>query len=120
MEDDFLYHFHLEPSRILHRLTASDTISPLKQFRIGVKRILMIDSTPSFRTQAIKPHIDVLVLSKSPKLYLNQLREAVQVDQIVIDGSVPHWKAQLWKKDAETIGIPCYYVVEKGAFVMNL
>jgi competence protein ComEC len=42
------------------------------------------------------------------------------VSQVVIDGSVPLWKAKLWKRDCDSVGINCFDVREKGAFVMNL
>jgi competence protein ComEC len=119
VKDDFLYHFHIEPSRILHRLPAIDTIARLTSFRIEDKNILLIDTSLSFQTKENKEHIEVLILSKNPKIYLSELRQALHIKQIVIDGSVPQWKARLWKKDAEDMGIPCHHVVEKGAFVMN-
>jgi competence protein ComEC len=37
-----------------------------------------------------------------------------------LDGSVPFWKAQRWKKDCDSLHIPCYDTNENGAFVMNL
>jgi len=42
------------------------------------------------------------------------------INQIVIDGSVPQWEAKLWKRDCDSLHVPCFDVSEKDAFVMNL
>ena len=91
-------------------------------YRFGGKNILCLDSGIYFEKQADsnRPVIDLLVLSGNPKLYLNRLAEALDIRQLVIDGSVPAWKAGLWKKDADSLQIPFYYTGEKGAFVMSL
>ncbi len=46
--------------------------------------------------------------------------QAFSIKQIVMDGSVPQWKAKLWKKDCDSLQIPHYDVSELGAFVMKL
>jgi competence protein ComEC len=80
----------------------------------------LIDSSEHFIPLQPKPFIDVLILSKNPRLYISNLIKTFEVGQIVIDGSVPQWKAKLWKKDCDSLHIPCFDVSEKGAFVMNL
>jgi hypothetical protein len=37
-----------------------------------------------------------------------------------MDGSVPLWKKNLWKKDCDSLGLNYYDVAEKGAFVMRV
>ncbi len=80
---------------------------------------MIIDDDLLLATANPRQTVDVLVLSKNPKLYLSNLLNALLVKQIVIDGSVPAWKAALWKKDCDSLKIPCYNVTEEGAFVMN-
>ena len=63
---------------------------------------------------------NLIVLSKNPKLYISNLNEVFAIKQVVIDGSVPAWKAKLWKKDCDSLQVPCHDVSEKGAFVMKL
>jgi len=60
------------------------------------------------------------VVSKNPKLYINDLNDALAVKQVVIDGSVPVWKAKLWKKDCDSLRLACHDVSEEGAFVMKM
>jgi len=118
LQDGFVRNFHLNPSRILHRIDRNSELVNAKCFLFCNKRFLIID-------QPIKPAdkktlVDIIILSKNPKLYISQLQSSLSFQQIVIDGSVPEWKARLWKKDCDSLKIPYYDVAEKGAFVMNL
>ena len=116
--DDFIRNFHLNPSRILHRIPKDQSaITMAKHFSFAGKNILIIDTFPITLN---KENIDVLILSRNPKLYIAQLAKAFSINQIIIDGSVPFWKAAYWKKDCDSLKIPCHDVAEKGAFVMNL
>jgi competence protein ComEC len=118
-QNDFLRNFHIQPSRIMHRIKRKNQTEE-KSFSFNGKNILVFDS--SFRLQNFhqKPEIDVLILSKNPKIYISNLMQAFSIKQIVMDGSVPQWKAKLWKKDCDSLHIPYYDVSEKGAFVMKL
>lgn len=112
-----LYRFHLQPSRILHRIE-QENVRTQKAFTLGHKQCLIIDTSVSFHPRPTKPVIDLLILSKNPKLYLEQMAQAFTIRQIIVDGSVPRWKADLWKRSAVALHIPFYDVQEKGAFVM--
>jgi len=112
-----LYNFHVQPSRILHRI-AQTHLSPHKSFTIGNKQCLILDTTVAFQPQPVKPVIDLLILSKNPKLYLEQVAQTFTIKQVIIDASVPPWKAELWKRSAVALHLPFYNIQEKGAFVM--
>jgi competence protein ComEC len=117
--DDFIRNFHLQPSRIAHRITPAIANAEIKSFQLGEKQILILDEALPFASASPKQKIDLLVLSKNPKLYINSLLNTFIIQQIVIDGSVPAWKAALWKKDCDSLKISCYNVSEEGAFVMK-
>jgi competence protein ComEC len=119
--DDFIRNFHIQPSRVLNRI-AQDQILPInsKDFEFCNKKIVIIDSTKYFSPLQSKQTIDILILSKNPKLYISNLLKTFSINQIVIDGSVPQWKAKLWEHDCDSLNIHCFNVSEKGAFVMNL
>ncbi len=84
------------------------------------KKILRVDETMFFAASETKKDLDLLVISKNPKLYISKLSAAFTIKQVVFDGSVPFWKLPYWKKDCVSLHIPYYDVSEKGAFVMNL
>jgi len=121
LHDDFVRNFHIQPSRVLHRLEQDLTLPVYcRDFEFCNKRIALVDSSEYFIPLQLKQPIDILILSKNPKVYISNLLKTFDVHQIVIDGSVPQWKAKLWKKDCDSLHIPCFDVGEKGAFVMNL
>src|SRR5688572_22918135 len=124
LTDDFVKNFHLNPSRVLHRIEpAPDFYHFLQQKDVIIyknKRILVINRTRSFPSLENRIPVDLLLISGNPKLYINKLNETFSVKQVVFDGSCPPWKINYWKKDCDSLKIPYHDVSEKGAFVMNL
>jgi competence protein ComEC len=119
-EANFLRNFHIKPTRILYRAQEEKEERVSKFFTFYNKKIILIDTTVHLKPSTAKEVIDVLILSHNPKIYIPELEQTFTTKQIVIDGSVPAWKAKLWKKDCDSLHIPCYDVSENGAFVMNL
>jgi competence protein ComEC len=119
-----LQNFHLTPSRILHRINSADTLPGLfirsNLVIFGTKRLLVIEKDTRFNPAAHKINIDLVILSKNPRLYLKDLLSAIDCRQIVIDSSNPIWKVTQWQKDCKAAGIACHSVSINGAFVMNL
>ena len=122
--DDFARNFHLKPTRTLFRITPVDSLQDLHRqanyLRYGNKNILLIDSNIIFLPIDNKPVIDLLLISKNPRIYISKLVAALDIKQVVFDGSVPAWKTVYWKKDCDSLGIPWHDVTTKGAFVMPL
>jgi competence protein ComEC len=124
LADDFIRNFHIKPSRVFHRIEPA--VSFGSYFQAGKlaifrdKKILVIDSTAYFSPVTEKLPLDLLVVSKNPKLYFKKLAETFMIKQVVFDGSVPAWKMKYWKKDCDSLRIPFFDVNEKGAFVMSL
>ncbi|MEO5946561.1 MAG: ComEC/Rec2 family competence protein [Chitinophagaceae bacterium] len=122
--DDFSRNFHLKPSRILYRIS---DVPSLDQFAmvdnyIAYKgnSILLMNETINYSPIEPMPEIDLLVISKNPKLYMTTLVKSVKIKQVVFDGSVPAWKTQYWKKDCDSLKIPWHDVATSGAFVMRV
>jgi len=124
LANDFARNFHLKPSRVLYRIKDADTLNDFLACKnyISYKNryILLLDETISFTPQVNKPVIDLVVISKNPKLYIPKLAGSLDIKQVVFDGSVPAWKTKYWKKDCDSLRIPWHDVSIKGAFVMNL
>ncbi len=124
LANDFLRNFHLKPSRILYRMNEVETIPGLlvadDYINYNGKHILLVDKTISFAAQKNKPIIDLLVISKNPKVYMAKLAQTLDIKQVVFDGSLPAWKTNYWKKDCDSLHIPWHDVTMKGAFEMKL
>jgi competence protein ComEC len=124
LADDFVRNFHLKPARILYRIEPSNLLTGLSlnsnYISYNKRNILLIDGSISYKHPESKLEVDVLVISKNPRLYISKLANSFNIHQIVFDGSVPVWKLNYWKKDCDSLHIPYHDVNEKGAFVMNL
>lgn len=124
LANDFARNFHLKPSRILYRINdvaALENLSVSENYlSYNGKHILLVDESISFSQQETKPSVDLLVISKNPKVYMKRLAGALDIKQVVFDGSVPAWKSNYWKKDCDSLHIPWHDVTTKGAFEMRL
>jgi competence protein ComEC len=124
LADNFIRNFHIKPSRVLHRIEQARNFENYQQQENLIsyknKKILAINETKYFAPLEEKIPVDLLLISRNPKLYFNKLAETFSVKQVVFDGSCPAWKINYWKKDCDLLHIPWYDVSEKGAFVMNL
>jgi len=122
--DDFVRNFHLNPSRVWHRIEPVDRLPNVagqkNLIQYGSKKILLIDKDYEYGNLDLKIPIDLLVISKNPSLHLSSLARAFSIRQVVFDGSVPLRKLKYWIKDCNSLSIPYYDVKAKGAFVMNL
>ncbi len=123
-KNDFAQNLHLKPSRIMQPVKAGSVLNNSATdnhyFLFGGKSILLIDRAISFAPSLTKYPVDLLIISKKPKLYISQLLNSFTIKQIVFDGSVPAGKLKYWKKDCDSLHIPYHDVAEKGAFVMTL
>jgi competence protein ComEC len=124
LSNDFTRNFHLHPSRVLHRIEPADQLTNLmdqKNFvQYGSKKILLIDKNFQFAALDAKIPIDILVISKNPRLYFPSLIRTFNIRHVVFDGSVAASKLKYWMKDCDSLSIPYYDVSTKGAFVMNM
>lgn len=110
--------FHLQPSRTLHRTTASTSLPGLLGHRplywFNGHHIMIIDnkSTPIPTT-----NIHLLVLSKNPPVdLLHNLKPAY----VVADGSNSAAKITIWQQACAALNIPFHSVTQNGAFIMDL
>ncbi len=124
LADDFARNFHLKPSRILYRISDVPTLNQFAMDENYIsykgKNILLMNETIHFSPLETIPEIDLLIISKNPKLYMNTLAKSVKIKQVVFDGSVPAWKTHYWKKDCDSLKIPWHDVTTSGAFVMRV
>lgn len=116
-QNKVLMRYNIEGARTAYRIKQVQN-GRSKALRFYQKSILIIDESVSFKTFS-NAHADVVVLSHNPKLNISDLAAAVKMKQVVIDASVPAWKAKLWQQDCAALAIPCYNVAQKGAFVIN-
>ncbi|HEY1115724.1 MAG TPA: ComEC/Rec2 family competence protein [Chitinophagaceae bacterium] len=118
-EDVLLRNYHMQPSRVLHRVAPVNPSPHLHSFTWQGQQVLLIDSTVRLKRDSAQQQVDLLILSGNPKVYITTLAQSFRLRQVVADASVPRWKAVLWKRDCDSLRIPFYAVEEKGAFVLS-
>lgn len=124
LQDGMLQNFHLKPARIALQLDnrkneAIDFKHP-PFYQLGNKRVLIIDQPLLFEQPLQKIDVDMIIISKNPKLYIPQLAAVFNCNQYVADASNSLWKIGKWKKDCEELHLHLHSVPEQGAFILDL
>jgi competence protein ComEC len=122
--DQALQNFHLEPARIALQLTqplASGSLyaSASMFYQLGSKKIILLDRPLQLEASQSKMDVDIIILSKSPKLFIAQLASVFNCRQYVFDASNSLWKIGQWQKECEELHLRSYSVSDNGAFVMT-
>lgn len=89
-------------------------------YRFTDKKILIIDRPFTYDLPGQKIELDLVVISKNPKISLKELVWGFHCKQIVADASNPAWQIEKWKKECENLGVKLYAIPEKGAFIFNV
>lgn len=109
--------YYLRPAMLGYGINKEDSIanSAGKLIQLKHTTILFLE-----RCQ-IKPSgkfpVDILVLSNSCIFSPEEWFEAFHPKQIILDGSIPRWKAIKWKKQLQANGAHVHWVQEDGAWV---
>jgi competence protein ComEC len=84
----------------------------------GTCRLVVLRDGRFYRYKGSKPlSADILVVSAGMQPRPSRVREELQVRLIILDSSVKNHQIIQWKKAAVELGISCYSVSEKGAYV---
>lgn len=116
LADGFLRNFHLQPSRIKHRMQSLE-VWPNPNFSIWGKNVSVLnDSTAKLPSTTIH----LLVVTHKTNVDLQRLFKEHKPHRVVIDSSVPYYQKNLWMKAAVAAGVPCHSTTDSGAFVWEL
>jgi hypothetical protein len=89
---------------------------PFVQF-FNLKMVLIDDVGWVSKGNPSAVAVDVLVLSKSPKITVAQCRERFPCALVVFDASNSFRQVERWRKECETEGWACHDVRKLGAWV---
>lgn len=124
LADGLLQNFHLKPGRIALQLDKKVDSMPscfTKNgfYQFGNKKIAVLDENVVFEPEK-KMDVDYIVISKSPKLYIDQLVKTFNCSKFIFDASNSLWKIEKWKQDCDKLNLPYHSIPEQGAFVVDL
>ena len=125
LEDGLLQNFHLKPGRIAQQLDKrTDTLYCVFNsgmfYQFNNKKILIADKAIVFDSVVQKIDLDLLIISKNPKIDITLLAKAFSCRQIVFDASNPPWKIEKWKKECKSLNLKFYSIPDTGAFIYNI
>ncbi len=124
-EDGILQNFHMKPGRIAQRLDRkTDSLDEVFRqslfYQFKDKKILILDKPIRLDPVQNKINLDLLIISKKPKLTIAQLTKVFNVKQVVFDASNPDWKIEKWKQECIDSGIKFHAIPAAGAFIYNI
>jgi competence protein ComEC len=125
LDNGMQQNFHLKPARVAFQLDKrADSLNGV--FNRGMfyqfynKKILVADKAFVIDSAAQKIELDLLIISKNPKINISQLAKTFNSKQIVFDASNPPWKTERWINECEILGLNYYSIPKMGAFVCNI
>ena len=125
LEDGLLQNFHLKPGRVALQLSnRTDSLQPFlgngRFCQFGNKKIVLIDTLLNLLPNANPIAVDLIIISKNPKLNINQLVKVFNCKQVVFDASNSIWKIEKWKQECDKLHLQHYSIPDKGAFIVDL
>lgn len=119
--DGLLKQFHLRPGRIDLQTHPSPGGLPSlssygKFYCFAGKRIAVIDTALHWQPLPGRIRIDLLIISKNPRLHLSEIIALFDCGLIVVDASNSKKKTGRWEQEARILQVPFYNIVANGAF----
>ena len=87
-------------------------------FTIGHTRFLYMGHIQALKNIPVPgAKVDILLISNLPKSPISLLAKHFKHALYVFDSSIPLWKMEGWKKEAESLHLRHHFVSQQGAFV---
>lgn len=125
LEDGMLQNFHLKPARIALQLknpvnSLAVNFNDNLFYQFNDKKIINIQFPIIIETPAIRPTIDLIIISKNPKLSIAQLVKVFNCKQFVFDASNAYWQIDKWQKECRALHLNYFTIPALGSFIYNI
>ncbi|MFM6925981.1 MAG: ComEC/Rec2 family competence protein [Ferruginibacter sp.] len=125
LQDGVLQNFHLKPGRVAMQLDQrADSLTSVFNhgmfYQFNNKRILIADTLLNFAAADQKMQLDLIIISKNPKIQIASLAASFNCKLFVFDASNPAWKIEKWKQECRALNLNYYSVPDTGAFIYNI
>ena len=101
-----------------------DTIAAVFQqqlfYKMGNKKLMVIDKPVQFEQVQQKIDVDIIIISKNPKLSIARLQSIFNCSQYIFDASNSLWKIAQWQKDCKALHLNFHSIPAEGAFVCDV
>lgn len=109
--------YSLRPAMLGYGINQEDSVSADSGKLIHLKQASILFLERCHITPSGKFPVDILVLSNDCIFHPEEWFETFHPKQIILDGSIPRWKAIKWKKQLQNNGARVYWVQEDGAWI---
>lgn len=89
-------------------------------YQFDNKRILIADTQLNIAPTDQKMELDLVIISKNPKIQIASLAANFNCKLFVFDASNPAWKIEKWKQECRDLNLNYYSVPDTGAFIYNI
>lgn len=125
LEDGALQNFHLKPGRIAQQLNGRTAVlaGVFQQgifYQFNNRKVLILDKAMNFEPVPERIKLDLVIISKNPKLDITSLAKIFHCTQFVFDASNPAWKIKKWQQECRLLHLNYHSVPEDGAFIYNV
>jgi competence protein ComEC len=80
----------------------------------------VIDKQIDFEPVQQKIAVDLIIISKNPKLSIAQIASVFNCDQYIFDASNSLWKIAQWQKDCKALHLNYYSIPAEGAYICEI
>jgi competence protein ComEC len=108
--------FPIQSYRVAQHIKAYSEEKLPNVFVYESQKILVIDSSAVYPRKA---HIDVIILTQSPKLHLDRILDCLQPTMLIADGSNYKSSIKRWKATCNKRKLPFHHTGTKGAFIIE-
>jgi competence protein ComEC len=126
LRDERQIRFHIEPNRILSKtgkthslpMERIDTRKGLSMFIWHGKTIVWMNAPKV----SLPDHLvaDYLIIGHNSEIALADIAHKIEFKQLILDGSNSFTYSRRVMKEAEQLNLTAHFVMEQGAFVINL
>lgn len=113
----FFGHQHISPFNSNTFKLSKVHIDGMTVYHFNKMKIGVIDERYNTINKPIQ--LDYLVISKSPRIKLNKLRQQIKAKTYIFDTSNSNWDEKNWKEECKSLTLDCYFVSENKAFELE-
>ena len=106
----------------MHRINTADSLTNIlyqNNFIVTKNKTIVVVNAP-IKYNGNKIKVDAIIITKSPKIYINQLAQIFDCKQYIFDGSNSMLKINKWSKDCDSLHLQYHTCSLQGAYQMNL
>jgi competence protein ComEC len=121
-QEGFLQNFHILPSRVLNRISpkkSTSNIAIVNNYFISASKKIVLINKPIGNSQ-LRQNVDAIIVSKNPKIYIDNLLQKYNCPLLIFDGSNPTYKINNWIKACDSLQVKYHVCSLQGSYEIEM